>query len=176
MDRDTQMSTDADSWPSTVDRIAVWVAFVGVFAFLISLFLPAFDCGPYQKSGTGLGVLAFGVLGLVFGDLRWLANPLFVLMNFRLFSVGIGWVFPESNREPQSGKLFWLLPPILASILALASLIEPAEVCGDEGSGFRMSDGLLSGGYFWVCSMLLTSLFSFFREIVCLVATRGEIR
>jgi hypothetical protein len=171
MDRESLPSAGGDDRLPLLDRIALWVALLGSLAFAVALFLPAFDCGPRGKAGYGLAMLIYGPVGVLFGDFCWFANPLFVLMLFRLGDSGIGSVFPEWTRRSLRGGWFWLALPVLASVLALAACNSSVPVC-DSGAGLsRGPDGLAAGGYVWIGTILFVSIYTFAREL----ASRRDI-
>jgi hypothetical protein len=140
---------------------------LGLAVFAVALYLPAFECRPYYHSSNGLHALVLGAIGMLFGDFGWLANPMLFAMLFRLTSVGLGAVFPESSRPPPPSRWYWLLLPVLASSLAASTFDVSAPVCGNGGdiSDSRAPVGLASGGYVWVGTVWLVSIYAIAGEI-----------
>ena len=110
--------------------------------FLMSLLLPVFECPAHDKSFYGYVVLMIGWIGLIGLDPRWFANPMLLLMLWRL----------ATNRV-SDGKFL----PVFAAVLAVAAI--PIHAAGCEGGGGApgLTNGLAIGGYLWVAAVLATS-------------------
>jgi hypothetical protein len=115
---------------------------VALSLYGVSLFLPAFECSRPQDSPPGWGVLLIGWAGFMTLDVRWLANPLFLVMMLKV-ALGI---------RPPTG---FLPMPVIASVLAIGSAIFTAQ-----GPCTEMSRSLSLGwgGYLWVAAILVGSL------------------
>ena len=125
------------------NRTALIVVALSSLFYVGCLLLPAFDCGPDNKSFPGYIVLAVGYLNLLAFDPRWFANPLLFIM---LLKLGLG--------KPGENSLL----PFLASTLAISSFFFEAPGCGFRGGAPEASKGLAIGGYLWVVTVVFTSV------------------
>jgi hypothetical protein len=122
---------------------------IALTLYLRSLFLPAFECGDSFESETGLEVLLDGWTGLFVFEFRWLANLLFPILVLHPFFV---------LRLPAGRiRLVTLLLPLVASCLALASLLWRAPGCGMSGGTAVYSKAIGAGGELWVAAIFLAS-------------------
>jgi hypothetical protein len=131
---------------------------VAVALYSWSLSLPAFECWNNGRSATGIEVLLNGWTGLFVFEFRWLANMLFpVLVLLQFF---LGRLF--------AGRGYWaaLLPPLVASLFALASMLWPSPGCGMSAGTAVYSKAIGPGGKLWVAAMFLTSATYVIRVLV----------
>lgn len=118
------------------------VLLVAVALFVASLFLPAITC-QHRAGPAGLEVLRIGWAGLLVLDPRWYANPMALVLIYRLLFV------KTAGFNPVLG-VFILACAVLSPI--------PAMACGGGAGGPEASVGLELGGFLWMVSMVTIAI------------------
>jgi hypothetical protein len=117
--------------------------------YAASLMLPAFSCYGGVDGMSGLSVLVVGWMGLLEGDPRWFANPLF----FVIFVLSM---MVRTIASRGAVALACMLA-ILAIALAIGALIAPASGC-PRGDYVSRATGLADGGVVWVIAVTSLSV------------------
>ncbi|MES2322301.1 MAG: hypothetical protein V4633_08575 [Pseudomonadota bacterium] len=118
------------------------VVLVAVALFVVSLFLPAITC-QHRAARVGLDVLSTGWAGLLMLDPRWYANPMALVLVYRLLFV------KTAGFNPVLGVLI-LFCAILSPL--------PSMACGGGAGGPEASVGLEPGGFLWMVSMITIAI------------------
>ena len=113
--------------------------------YLGSLATPAFACGPDAPT-SGLAILASGWIGILAGDPRWYANPIFVAVVARVMAAGELAIHDA-----------WRWVSIVAVALAAFSLVSPAAVCDRFGTPGNHT-GVLIAPYLWLGAMMCAAV------------------
>ena len=115
---------------------------ISVVLYMISLFLPAFDCGEGRRpSWLGYEVLESGWLGIIALEPRCYANILY------FYCVVLGAV--QKKYKPNPYIVFFLF------ISAVSSPFFPGWVSCPSVDTMTSAKGLAVGGYLWVCAIIL---------------------
>ena len=105
--------------------------------YLSSLLLSGFYTGPAHQDAYGVSLLLSGWLGVFYGHVSWLANPLYF------------WALKVRKTNPQRSALLALL----AFGIALEFLLH-RTIVRDEGGGIETITGVGWGYFCWLLSFL----------------------
>jgi hypothetical protein len=123
---------------SAINKLKSKADYLSLVAFVACLFLPGFYVGDTQRENLGLSLLLTGWLGVLYGYLAWLANPIFLIAFFC------------RNTNPRKAAVL----SVIGFAIALEFLIHK-RIVSDEGGGTAQITGVGWGYVLWLTSFLV---------------------
>lgn len=126
------------------EKIKINADGISLLIFVACLFLPGFYVGETQSENSAYTLLLTGWLGVLYGYLAWLANPIFLI------------AFICRNTSPRKAAVL----AFIGLVIALEFLIHK-RIVTNEGGGTAQITGVGWGYILWVTSFLV-----FFSSVI----------